>query len=243
MPAKIEISNLSDLLARYLSGEPEHKLAREAGVNRWTMRRRIISAGIKPRNISDSMFIRWDRATESDKAAMLTNAHIAMRGRVVSDSEKILRAQTIQNVCSRSSWYETQLSDWLKEMGIMITRQRAVHIYNLDIAINEFPIAIEIFGGGWHAYGAHRTMFFKRSKYLFDHGWSLIIVWIDNIRHPLVINCANEIVKYINIFRQNPPAISEYRVILGNGYSAPIRNTYFNTPTIIETLGHCRYIS
>jgi len=241
MPTKIEIPNLANLLARYTAGESEQKLAREAGVNRWTFRQRIIQANIRPRNVSDSMFIRWSNATEAQRSSMLTNAHIATRGRIVSNREKILRAASREKNCTGASRDEIQLANWLEESGIGITRQKAIDIYNLDIAINELPIAIEIFGGNWHSTGAHKDRFFKRSKYLFNLGWSLIVIWIDNgIINP---QCADYIIRFINAFRENPPSISQYRVILGNGNPAPVCKSYLNTPPIIERLGHCQYFS
>ena len=93
MTRYIEIPNLDDLRARYVAGEPEHKLAREAGVNRWTFRRRLLESGIEPRNVSESMFIRWSHATPEERARMLDNAHVATRGREVTMSEKELKVQ------------------------------------------------------------------------------------------------------------------------------------------------------
>lgn len=242
MTIKIKLSDLDNILARYISGEHENKLAQEFGFGRNVIRRHIINAGIKPRGISESLVIRWKNAPESERISMLANAHIARRGSVVSESTKVLHAKTLQSTHVITG-YELQLTNWLKERGISITNQKAVGIYNLDIAINRFPIAVEMFGGGWHAYGSHKERFFSRSKYLFDHGWSMIVVWIDRRRYPLTVNCADYIIKYIDIFSKNPPAISEYGVILGNGNSATIRNTYFNTPAIIEGFGNCKYIT
>lgn len=237
MTRKIEIPNLDNLLERYKAGEPEQKLAHEAGVNRWTFRQRIIKAGITPRNISDSMLIRWSEATAEARDNMLKNAHIAASGRTITHTEKRQRAITVEKRGSHISPIETVFADWIRNAGYSITQQKAVGIYNLDIALNEFPIAIEIFGGGWHNAGDHRTRFFERTEYLINSGISVLIIWVDCRRFPLnVPACGEKIVTFINSISRYPSALGKYEVIVSDGNIAPANKTYFNSPAIIERL-------
>ena len=238
MPARIEVPNLPNLLRRYQAGEPEQKLAREAGVNRWTFRKRLTEAGIIPRNVSDSMFIRWAEATPKAREAMLTNAHRAARGRKQTIAERILRANTRERNVTGTSPVELELCARLSARGLSVTPQKAIHTYNVDIALNAPPIAVEIFGGNFHSTGLHARRHFPRTKYLLDHGWSVVIIWIDARRYPLSVGCDDYIIQFAEELRRNPAAGSQYRVIRGDGNPAPALRSYLNTPADIKRLGH-----
>src|SRR3990167_3124086 len=237
MAGKIEISNLHDLFRRYQAGEPENKLAREAGISRTTMRRRLLEAGIIPRDISGSMYLRWAEANPKQRQAMLEAAHAATRGIKVPISAKIKHALTVENKLLQASPVELEFAKRLQAYGFKVIPQKAVYIYNLDIAIQSPPIAIEIYGGRFHSMGNHLLRHFKRTKYLLNHGWSVIIIWIDALRYPLSLACDDYIIRWADELRRNPTARSQYRVILGNGQPAPIRKNYLNTPSAIKRLG------
>lgn len=237
MSRKIDVPNLDHLLKRYIAGEPEQKLAREAGINRWTFRQRILEAGIIPRNLSDSMYIRWAEATPEQRNAMLNNAHASTRGRVVTDQEKVLRAQSIEAALCRSVPTERFLADALQTHGLTPTLQKAIWIYNIDVALDIDRVAVEIFGGQWHTSGDHARRFHKRTKYLLDSGWHVVIIWVDGRHYPLGAGAIDYVVTFVKELRSHPPASSQYRVILGDGQLAPIAQRYFNSPTDIERLG------
>lgn len=233
-----EIPNLDNLIRRYLAGEPESKLARESNVNRWTFRRRLLAAGITPRNVSDSMYIRWQNATEESRHAMLDSAHKAAKGRSATVGERELRALTVERTQIGINAAERLLANWLIDLKLSVTPQKAVSIYNIDVAINEPAIAVEIFGGHWHASGEHAARFFERTEYLLNRNWSVIIVWVDGIRYPLTIDCAQYILALSQKLSADPAIGCQYRVISGDAKPMPVRSDYFNTPSIIERFSH-----
>jgi len=236
MSRKIEIPNLDDLLRRYVAGKPEQKLAREAGVNRWTFRRRLIAANIKPRNVSDSMYIRWANASADDRTRMLDNAHAATRGRTVSTSEKHRRALGKERSCSHTSPTENVLAIDMRAMGFSVIQQKAVGIYNVDVALDISSVAVEVFGGGWHSCGHHAKRFFERTVYLLDHGWHVVIIWVDSRRYPLGRGAVQYLVSFCQELSRNPSSLRQYRMILGNGKDAPVCKSHFNRPADIERL-------
>lgn len=237
MTGKIEIPNLDNLLCRYLAGEPEQKLATECGVSRWTFRQRLLEAGIAPRNVSQSMYIRWQNATPSQRAAMVAPAHDAVRGlrRTVDDLTK--RALGKEARIGNAPVVETTLLRLLLDNGLAVTHQKAIGPYNVDIAINTPPIAVELFGGGWHAYGRHKARHIKRCEYLLDHGWAIVVIWLDARRYPFGIGCVDYILSFTQSLRHDKALGRQYRVILGNGDVAPIGKSYLNTASIVERLG------
>ncbi len=231
-----KIPNLDDLLRRYQAGESEKKLAAEAGINRWGFRDRLIKAGIAPRGRSAGMKARWSNATEVERNAMLVPAHAAVRGTTISDDIKARQAAGKQRALSHVSPLDIMLLNDLKSAGLTVTPQKAIHIYNIDMAVESPPVAVELFGGGWHTSGGHGLTFHKRTKYLLDSGWNVVIVWIDKRRYPLGVGCVEYIVALAKSLCLNPPDRSQYRVILGDGNLAPIAESYFNTPADIQRL-------
>lgn len=237
MPAKIKLSNIYDLGRRYEAGESLNKLAREVGISRFTITQRFRDIGIGIRTISDTMFARWANATPKQREAMLSRAHSVAKGRKVTDQERIQQAITREKTLSGATPAEYLLAGWLCESGVGITQQRAVWIYNLDIAIHEPPFAVEICGGGWHSHGRHLSRFHERIKYLLDGNWKVVIVWVDGLRHPLTRQCADHIVALTKLTGGNPAFGGvPYWVILGDGNTASICKTYLNTPADIERL-------
>jgi len=236
---KINVTNRSELLTRYCNGESEKSLSAEAGVNRDVFRRWLKEAGISPRNRSDGMIARWAIANREERIALLTKAHAAIRGRKISREAKLKHAITVEKRWeSFASAAENVLASNLAALGYTLVQQKAIDIYNIDIALNEFPLAVEVFGGGWHAQGFHKRRFHERIKQIFDSGWNVIIVWVDGRRFPLTADCANYIHAFVQQSSVHPSVSREYRVIFGNGELAPISELYLNTPADIERFSH-----
>ena len=169
---------------------------------------------------------------------MVAPAHDAIRGKTLSHDVKIRQAIGKQNAVVNSPVIETTIDKMLTDRGFSTTIQKAIDIYNVDIAIDSPPIAVEVFGGGWHAYGSHKARFHKRIKHLLDNGWSVVIIWLDARRYPFSIGCIDYIDAFAKSLRLNPSTRGQYRVILGNGKDAPISKSYLNTPADIKRLGH-----
>ena len=236
MPAKLEIPNLDNLLRRYVAGESENKLAREAGINRWTFRRRILKAGIIPRNGSSSMLLRWQNSAPEERAALIAPAHAAARGSKRTVVQLHTKALGTQRTLANTSPVEYALADALTARGYAVTQQLAVGPYNIDVTVDGVPVAVEVFGGYWHGYGHHAWRFFERSKYLLDSGWHLLVVWVEGRNYPLDASGIEYVISFLEEVRRNPPFPCEYRVILGNGQFAPIHKRYLNSPADIERL-------
>jgi len=236
MPAKIEIPNVNDIVSRYVAGESENKLALEIGVSRQVVRNALIKSGVHIRNQSESETIKWAGMSDAQRAEQVRAAHIAGKGRVVSIVERVARAIANQFRTDNISIAETILTAHLTSRGIVAIQQKAVHIYNIDISIEKPRVAVEIFGGGWHSSGDHAARFFERTKYLLDNGWNVIIVWVDGLKYPLDVACADYIITAMKEFSRNKSERGQYRVILGNGQLAPACKSKFNSPADVERL-------
>lgn len=234
---RVLLPHHDELLRRYLAGESENKLAREAGVNRWTFRRRILAAGIIPRGKSEAETLKWAQMMPTERASQVAAAHDATRGVSQTWEKMCARALGVEKSLPNAAPVEFTLADALRSYGLAITQQKALGIYNLDVALDELSIAVEVFGGNWHSQGNHLARFFKRSIYVLNSGWHLVILWVDGRRHPFGLGAVEYLVAFAEKARRNPTMCRQYRVILGNGQVAPIRKTYLNRPADIERLG------
>lgn len=233
MPAKLKITNTDDICRRYIAGESEQKIAKDFGFDRQVIQRVLRENGIPRRSMSAAQQIKNARMSPEDRARQTAAAHEAAKGRKATLQERIQRAQTIEQRQLHTTPAETQLAIRLSAL-FDVTQQKAVGKYNIDIALNEPPVAVELFGGSWHQSGNHIARFHERVKYLLNSGWSVLIVWVDGLRYPLSVGCDKYVIRFANELRGNPSAISQYRVILGNGDTAPVAKRYLNTPADIE---------
>lgn len=212
MTRKIIIPNLDDLLRRYIAGESENALANEAGVNRWTFRRRLIETGIQPRNQSESERAKWTRMSESQRTHQVKSAHSASRGRTIPIEVLIKRAKSLQgsrtyNVAPE----EIVLGNWLHDAGLTFIHNFAIGPYNCDLGLS--PITVEIWGGSWHP----KPIEIKRTKYILDSGYWLLYITLDKRRFPLSRSVTKNVIALFEFACANPTATREYWMIRGDG--------------------------
>lgn len=214
MPTKITNINSDNLIKKYISGVSVKKLAEFNGVSRTVINRILIENNIPTRNRSKAMFTRMSQTSTRERKRLTKAAHEACHGRKHTLSEKIKRAKTRQLRQVGISASETRLVRMLNNRGIETTQQLAIGPYNIDIACN--PVAVEIFGGGWHWYGKHLRIVNERFKYILSTGWDILVINITN-EFPLNKSVADYVVSYIQSRRSDKALIREYRVVRGAG--------------------------
>src|SRR5579859_2790695 len=157
---------VSEIVARYVAGESENALANVYCTTRAVVRSHLRSAGITLRGQTEANRLSSAARTPEQHRRYVEAAHIAARAHVQSFDEKAKRAKTRQERGLGVSPAELLLAEWLKQRGIEMTPQLAIGPYNVDLGT--YPVAVEIFGGGWHAYGRHRRLAPERYRYLLD---------------------------------------------------------------------------
>lgn len=212
MSRKLFIPNLDDLIERYKAGVSENQLAQEVGVNRSTIRKRLLEAGINPRSQSESEAVKWSRMTDSQRAAQVAAAHDACRGRPVTEDELAARAKTREgNLRYNVSGDEIRLGKWLLKLGLPIIHNKAIGPYNCDIGTG--PIIVEVWGGNWHP----KVGEIERTKYILDAGYSVIFIDLNQKRFPLTRRVTNYIVSLLEHASANPTAPRQYWMVRGDG--------------------------
>lgn len=161
---------------RYLAGESPASLALEYGFSRMALIRNMARRGVPIRGRREAELLKNANRTPAERRAQTAAANAAARGRVASQAEREHVAASKERNKSHVSPYENRLTQLLRSQGIARAEsQKAAGRYNIDVAI--WPFAIEVFGGGWHAYGQHRTRSRARFEFLCAQGWAPIIVW------------------------------------------------------------------
>lgn len=213
MPTKIAIDT-DNLIERYKAGESVLKMSNELGVSRGVITNRLAELGLSIRTGSEAMKLRMQKLTSEERLQLASAAHNAVRGKQMPDSLKLARAITIEKQ-GKISKYEAQFGAYLSALGIEFVYQKSVGIYNVDIAIPESSIAVEIFGGYWHRVGRHAARYRKRTEYLLSSGYLPIIVWVT-AKFPLTVSAAEYVHANHKIRCSNKSNVSQEHVIGGN---------------------------
>ncbi len=178
------------------------------------IRRVLEIAGVEVRGQSAAEFLKWSKMGTKARAKQTAAANEAARGRVCSFEELCLKAKIREERPSNVSSYETKLRAMLLKRGIVCEPQKAIGPYNCDLAAA--PVAVEIWGGGWHFGGHHMARTPKRFRYLFDNDWDILVI-VLNHRFPLTTAVADYVAAYVQEARRNPSTVGQYRVIWGAG--------------------------
>lgn len=206
-----------EVISLFQSDMSVKAISKKLGCDTGFVRRTLTKHGIATRTRSEAMFLRMSKTTEEERIRLTTNAHNAVRGSKRSFEDLCKRSKGVERTLPNVSRTEVILKNWIEERGFSITQQKSVGIYNIDIAFNKFPIAVEVYAAGWHASGSRIASHEERTKYLLDSGYTVIIVAVDARRHPLEIGAVEYIIAIIQQMSSSKSPISKYHVIWGNG--------------------------
>jgi very-short-patch-repair endonuclease len=222
-----------DIARRYREGESELSISTSIGVSRCLIRCVLERTGEPIRGRSEASSNRMAKLTEEERLELTDAAHAAVRGVPQSEQHAFNIARGREaNWSQWASPAELEIARTLTERGIDFTPQKAVGPYNIDLAIAESSIAVEVFGGGWHAHGSHATRYRERTDYLLDRGWMPIIVWAT-FHVPLGPGAAEYVIAQHEIRRSRKPERCCEHVIRGDGYGGPVPESEPKCPSII----------
>jgi len=196
------------------SGQSVNSIANHFGISRSAITRTLRYNNIQPRSKSDAERLKWGRikATQGGVNRQLGGAWKANIGAG-----------------------EQAIADDLRSRGYSVTQQFAVDRYNLDIAVNRMPIAIEIEGAAPGTFASGRMA--KRTKYLINNGWFVIFVRFKRPNRPIApIFVVNQLVTLIKFASKNKTVFGQYGVILGDPKYRPAISYNLDGVTRIDSL-------
>lgn len=223
--------DLDDLAARYHRGESVLYMSKELGVCRGAITKRLSQIGLKVRSGSEANLIRMAKLSKAERLALASAAHAAVRGRPQSHADLCKRAISREQSARVASKYEMRIMSWLRDAGIQFTPQKAIGPYNVDIAISESCIAVEVFGGNWHATGLHAARYRERTDYLLSCGWLPFIIWVR--KRLIDWRCVEQIIALHQIGCSNETKWTQEHVIRSDGKTTPIAEVNPNNGTLI----------
>ena len=188
------------------------------GVSRTAIEPRLRAAGIPIRGRIETNRAMADARTPEENMQIMAAAHRASRGVPKTLEQRTKSAQTREFRKIGVSDSERALARMLKTRGIAAIPQKAIGPYNVDLAAG--TVAVEIFGGGWHAYGIHKRRTPERLRYILDEGWNLLIIWDLVGRWPIDDGGADYVAAFVEETSSDPAIRGQYRVIWGDGKAA-----------------------
>jgi hypothetical protein len=233
-----------DLIERYASGESGLSVARSAlarGIGgstlsgaRAALKRACLARGIHVRDKSEGETLKWSRMSPEGRANQVRAAHDAVRGVKHSWQRQLDHARYIE---SRGILTESEafLAELLAERGLTVVPQQAIGPYNCDLGAS--PVAVEVLGGYFHLFGPRLTKYLKRTRYILDAGWHVLMLIDDVRRFPIGPASADYVVAYVEDARRNPAALREYRVVRGAGKLVACGSAKDDDISFVMTLG------
>lgn len=221
----IDLAALRDM---HDAGISVTEIARNMGVASSVIVDRLSEIGITPRNRSEAMYTRMSHTSTEERRRLTNAAHASVRGVRQTDEHRHKIAVALESSQAMATRTEAIFIEMLNSRGITATPQKAIGRYNVDIALDEFPVIVEINSGGWHGAGAHAARYAERTKYLLDCGLSVVVIWINTTNMPLESSAADYVVSIANKLGSQKPVRGEEIMIRGDGQSTSIGQRKFN---------------
>lgn len=207
--------DVDDIIRRYEAGERIQDIAAVLDMDPSSLRKGLRNRGYALRSQSESLRLHLASIGPDGRQARSAAAHAAVRGMVRTADDLARRAAGKERSQAHVSENDRALGRMLADAGLAFTYAKAIGPYNVDIAAA--GVVVECYGGGWHGGGRALARFDQRTRYILDAGWSVVVVWIDQRRHPLSIAAAEYVVALADVAGRDPAAPRQYRVIRGNG--------------------------
>jgi hypothetical protein len=197
------------LVSEYNANKSVKALAQQFGVSRDVIKQRLNSVGIKPRNRSESMFVRMAQTPLEERKRLAHAANVAKRGSHNTFEMLQKRALAHKRFIGK---HEQEFINAISNANIPVIPQEPFLSYNLDIGCGN--IAVEI-----HTQCANplTANYIKKLMKGVKSGKNMLYVWISP-RHDFVADdCYKNVISIIQSVRSNPPVNTKYWVIRGTG--------------------------
>lgn len=209
------LAQFSEAVRRYEDGEPALWLAKEYGIGYKKFIGLLIRMGVQPRTIRENLAVMYARMTPEERKQVAAAAQTAKRGRPANLMSMERRAQTMERTLQLASRFDLLLGLWLAQRGLQFIPQKAVGRYNIDIAVMEPRIVVEVNGPG-HWSGKEKWI--ERCQYLFGQGWRVIEIRIR--KGPISTlreTAADRVISLVEQAREPWPAWGDCVAINGHG--------------------------
>lgn len=209
----------SELLERYASGaDTITQLARKCGVDRMTFAARLRERGIPILNATETKRRMWLAGGELRER--ISRGHLAAnrltRGAPSPVERHEQRARTLASRgTSNRSIVEPAIAGAFRVRGVRVDPQMPLGAYNVDVALPDQRIAIEVEASHWSPGYIRQRGLLQRTDRLLAEGWSVVYVVHLGRRRQLALGPLAEAVL--------APSEQRVRVLTGSGDPAPAK--------------------
>jgi transposase-like protein len=207
---------IETIIAAYLGGKSVYAISRETGVNHgviygWLRNRRLMRDG------STASRLMYSRLTVKQRKRFTAVANASNVGRIHPVEGLQRRAATRQKELTVASPTEFALSESLRGLGYTVIPQRCLGIYNLDIALEECRVSVEVQHrrSNPHAFLA-RTEARKRLEYVLGQGWSILFVTIRG-KGFVFPDIVQKVLAFCELASRNKSSRGQYGMIRSDG--------------------------
>lgn len=192
------------IVRRYISGESENAIALSLGIDRSSVRSRLVSRNVAIRDRSDAERLKWVGMTDEQRIQRLDALHSSIIGR-----------------------YETDLIFALKLAGYQFA-QRQIGRYYVDLAHHELLVAIEV----ECLQGFTMMERLDRLKYILNQGWTVLYV-VKTSKSFSLPKVTEKIITFLELASWDESVFGKYGVMDGQGcYSTVGRKNLDGVPRI-----------
>lgn len=166
-------------VAEYLKGTSSLECSRKFGVDDATIDRALRDAGVKKRSASEQNYISWTKEPAGYRSATRKAWHAA-RGKYTPNLSYLAgRARRLQEA-GKMTKKEKLCFERIKSLGILTIPQYAVDRYNIDLAVPDARVAIEVRTSGWHLAGSTKDRDERKRALLTQMGWVVLDLSVVN---------------------------------------------------------------
>lgn len=210
-------ANFSDLIKRYVNGESLENIAQELHCGQSWLRFQFMKHGIHLRSRGEATKLRMEKLGVVGRLQITAAAHFAASRRKQPRSEIVLRmrnrALALQERNSPlKGGFEYTVFKCLKRAGFPARSQRAIHGYNVDLAVP--PVAVEVHVAVNNPMA--NPILRKRTEKLLELNWNVAYVWITRGKW-FSREAADKLISIVQAVRSDPSAPCQYWVIRGTG--------------------------
>lgn len=209
---KILIPEIDDIHEAHQAGESILSLSLRYGYGRNVICGAFARAGWMTRSMSEAGKIRAERIGPQGRAALTADANRTRRGQKDSFTTLCQRAVFWERNPPDLTSCELYLAEHFRDVNLPFARHRACGPYNIDFTVGE-SIAVECFGGGWHAGGRAAARHHPRVRYLLDAGFHVIVVWVQKRSRRNWIAALDQTIGELKTSCSDPSTLRQYRVI------------------------------
>ncbi|MBU0847691.1 hypothetical protein KKH23_10935, partial [Patescibacteria group bacterium] len=166
--------DVTKIVKLFQNGVSVKAIAKELNITRSVVQNRLRTIGFRTRNGTEANLLRFQNTSKKERQRITAAAHAAVRGMRRTEEDLCKRAQGKAAKPSLTEW-ERVVQAGLTSVGLPTTPQYAIGKYNVDLLITETPFIVEVFGGGWHAYGWHAERFRSRYEFIRNTGYVVFI--------------------------------------------------------------------